>query len=134
MGAARMIIFDLTNPLFKYKGILSAIVDIDELSRSKACPCHSPKDSIIELIAIIWMNEKEEWNYKVRIKFPSGNKQVGGKNLGCYCNETKCLHDIYKIVPMKDKYWFKNPCGTVNGILEILEREEMILSIQTIEE
>lgn len=95
-------------------------------------PTPMPKGYVAGLMAIIFTDEKGEWHLTARIKFPSGNKQVirleGGKD----SNETKMLHQLYKM-PLIHKTWTKNPDGSPEGILKIVEDLDMIESYQVFE-
>lgn len=118
-------IFKFDNPDWKIKGILSATGDNEAMDREMKSPFPTPKSYIAEIIAIIWTDEKMIWNWKMRIKFPSGNKQVVSGTCAANANETKCLHEIYKF-PMIDKYWFPNPSGDIKGLIEIMKKNNLI--------
>lgn len=126
-------IFDLTNPNYSYKGILFAELDFEEMDKLAKSPFPTPKNYFAGIMALIWTDEKGIWNVKFRIKFPSGNKQVSSKDYTeefekkIKVNETYILNELYKM-PMKNKNWMKNPDGTIDGILNILEKSDMIES------
>src|SRR6201999_4259350 len=109
------------NPAWKIKGILSAIADNETMERELQSPFPIPKSYVAEIIAIIWTDENLVWQWKMRIKFPSGNKQVVSGNCGINANETKCLHEIYKL-PLTKKNWFPNPNGDIEGLIEIMRK------------
>lgn len=123
-------IFKFMNPEYKIKGILSAIADNDEIFKIKGEYFPSTKRFTAEIIGFIWTDENQEWNWRFRMKFASGDKQVCSGNLGKDANETKCLHEMYKF-PMKEKHWFPNPEGTVKSLIELMKKEDLIESIQT---
>jgi len=116
-------IFDLSNPKWIYKGVVSATLDHEEIMPGFP----PPKGYIAEVIAIIWVNENSEWILKARMKFPSGNKQSYERNFGKNANETKLLTELY-LIPMKNKFWFPNVSGKGEDIIKILENNDMILS------
>ena len=124
-------IFDFRNEAWKIKGVLSAIVDLAEVEKQMDAPPEMklPNEFEAELIAFIWSDENEEWHSKLRIKFPTGKKKVFFRSFGKDANETKCLHEIYQL-PLKDNFWFPNPSGTIQGILEIMKKEGLILSLE----
>jgi hypothetical protein len=126
------VIFDLTNPKCIYKGVLFAEGDNSQLDNFGIPPI--PQKFAPGIMAVIWVDEEGTWHHKTRMKFPqSGNKQVFSKNYkkeqqqGINVNETYVLQDIYKF-PMKDKVWTPNPSGEGQGILEIIEKLDMIES------
>lgn len=122
------IILDISNEKYKYKGILSAIIDNKAVAEMTHTPVGFFGDDVAEVFVIIYQDECENWIWKGRIKFPSGNKQVIQNNMGKNSNETACLHDIYKL-PLSEKQWFKNPCQTGYGLLDIMRKNDLILSI-----
>lgn len=121
------VIFDFTRTDWKYKGVFTAFADIAECDKILGFPANDASSFLIEVWGIIWTDENNEWHAKLRFKFPSGTKEVGSKSYGKDCNETKILTDLYKF-PMRDKFWFKNPSQTGEGIYEIMVREDLILS------
>jgi hypothetical protein len=127
------IIFDLTRKDYSYKGVLFAELDNKAVQLEMGDPTPMPKGYIAGVMAIIFTNENREWHLTARIKFPSGNKQVirlqGGKD----SNETKMLHELYKM-PLIHKKWTKNPDGTPEGILKIIEDLDMIESLMVIKD
>lgn len=135
-----MIIFDLTNPDWKYKGVLFAELDNDKtFSEPEFIDMPSPpKNFIVGVMGIIWTDEKDIWNLKLRFKLPSGIKQVMGFNFkneqesGVNVNETYILQSLYKKIPMKNKTWTKNPAETPMGILEIIQKLDMIESMTVV--
>lgn len=124
-------IFDCTRTDWQYKGIYDAILDNDAVQKEEPAFNRVAKDYVAELMAIIWVDEKGIWTAKVRIKFPSGNKQVYTLHFGTECNETKVLMKLWEM-PSKDKHWFPNKCGTGQGILKILQDKNMIDSIRVV--
>lgn len=131
------IIFDLTNPNFSYKGVLFAEVDDDLVNEQSKCTFPKTSTNCAGIMAIIWTDENESWHWKLRIKFPSGNKQVYESifNLSAeekeLITETHLLDYLYKF-PMKNKRWLKNLDGTAEGILKLIEDADMIESRITI--
>lgn len=131
------IIFDLTNINYKYKGVLFAELDNAQIDKEIGNPFPTPKDYLAGIMAIIWVDKKGIWNFKMRIKFPSGSKQVVNKiydkefKKGIKVNETYILQDLYKF-PMVNKTWLSNPEETGDGILKLIENADMIESINII--
>jgi len=123
------VILDLTNPNWKYKGILSAIFDNSEVAKYHRISIEEFKDHVAEVFVIIYVDENQDWIWKGRIKYPSGSKCIIGNTLGKNSNETACLHDIYRL-PLTDKHWFKNPLETAQSLLEIMKKEDLILSMK----
>jgi hypothetical protein len=116
-----------------FKGVLSAEVDNTEMDKQLFTPIsmRAPKSYIAEVFGMIWVDKQGEWHMRMRIKFPSGNKQVIGKSYGKEANETLILHDMYKL-PMVNKYWFPNPKGTFMALLEIMKKNDLIESSKVI--
>ena len=124
-------IFNFTNPNWQYKGVFSGILDNDAINKEMNAMFSSPKSFIAEVIAFVWVDEKGIWNFKARVKFPSGNKQTFGRSLGENSNEEEAVKAICKM-PMKEKFWFSNPDGTVEGLIEVMIINDLIESIQMI--
>ena len=86
-------------------------------------------------MGIIWVDEDGIWNCKLRLKFPSGNKQFicrkydqeHAENVNI--NETYVLSDMNQM-PMKNKMWLKNESGTHEGIIELIRNADMIESFR----
>lgn len=133
------VIFDVTNPNCIYKGILFAELDFQEMDKQIKCPVPILKDYVAGVMALIWIDEKGIWNAKLRIKFPSGNKQVCHKTYQdefdkkINVNETYVLNDLYRF-PLKNKKWMKNSNGTPEGILKLLKESDMIESLKIIDD
>lgn len=125
-------IFNFTNPDWQYKGVFSGIVDNDAVDKEVNAPFPSPKTYIAEVIAFVWVDEKGIWNFKARIKFPSGNKQTFAGSLGEDSNEEEAVKAICKM-PMKEKHWFSNPEGTVGGLIEVMRVNDLIETIRKVE-
>lgn len=131
------IIFDLTNHNNKYKGVLFAEADNAEMDRQMGSHFPTPKSYVAGIMAIIWVDEQGIWRAKMRIKFPSGSKQVVTKNYdeefksGVKVNETYILQDFYKF-PMINKMWVPNPDETPDGIVKLIKDADMIESIQVV--
>jgi hypothetical protein len=129
------VIFDLTNPNNKYKGVMFAEVDNQELDREMQSPFPTPQKYAAGVMAIIWVDEEGIWNAKMRFKFPSGNKQVITKKYdveakeGETINENIVLQDLYRF-PMIHKMWLKNDDETGHGIIELIEKAEMVQYIR----
>lgn len=123
-----MTIFDLTNPDYKYKGILFAEIDNKEVFSD--CPFPIPNESIFHggIMAVIYVDENQIWRCTIRIKHLSGNKHVLRKEFGKESNCTSILQTIYNLLPMKNKIWTKNQSETAEGILEIIKGLDMIES------
>lgn len=126
------IIFDLTRKDWKYKGVLFGEVDNSQLDNCGMPP--TPQKFAAGIMAVIWVDEEGTWHHKTRLKFlQSGNKHVFIKNYkkqkqeGVNVNETYVLQDIYKF-PLIYKLWTPNPSGEASGMLEILEKLNMIES------
>ena len=133
------VIFDITNEKNIYKGVLFAELDHIEAAKKLNCPYPAPtSDYIVGILALIWVDENGVWNAKMRLKFPSGNKQVISKKYeeehkeNIHMNETYVLNHLYEM-PMKNKSWHKNKSGTPQGILDILEDTDMIESSTRVE-
>ena len=125
-------IFDFTNPNWKYKGVLSAEMDKRAVEEFHNLPPQlltvDPK-FIVEIIGFIWIDEHDEWTMKMRLKFPSGNKQAFGKSFGKKANETIVLQEMYKL-PMVNKHWFRNPEGTFESLLKVMAANDLIASME----
>lgn len=129
-----MTIFDITRKDWKYKGIFFAECDNKELSKNSGSffPV-LPKDFIIGIMGIIYIDENNIWHSVMRLKFPSGTKQVIRRNYekkskeNININETYILNDFYKF-PMINKKWYKNPTEDIDGMLKIMEDSNMIES------
>ena len=124
-------IFDLTNKNHSYKGILFAEIDNSALQKEMGDPTPMPRDYVAGVMAIIFTDEEGVWRLTARIKFPSGNKQVIRLEDGKDSNETKMLQQLYKM-PMIHKTWTKNPDGSPEGMLKIIEDLDMIESMVVI--
>lgn len=123
------VIFDFTNPNWKYKGILFANFDTSEMEKEIGFP--PPSTFYGGFMAIIWIDENQDWIGKGRMKFSSGNKQIYSKNFGKKSSETEILQFFYQL-PLKDKIWKKNPSEDVIGIIEIIKDLDMIESYKII--
>lgn len=121
-------IFDFSNPKIQVKGALSAVLDNENCIKELQCPFNIPA-GIVEVIAFIWVDEHGDWIWRMRLKFPSGNKHAFGLNMGKDANETKCLQEMYRL-PMKEKHWFRNPTGRFEDMIEIMRKNDLIASIQ----
>lgn len=125
-------IFDLTRKDWKYKGILLAECDIELFNKMDDCPMPLPIDYLIDIISLIWTDEKKDWNMKSRLKHPSGNKWVFSQNFKKIdnnlkdINETYILTNFYKSFPMKNKRWFSNKNESAEGIIDLLIENEAI--------
>jgi len=107
------IIFKLDRHDYDYKGVFFAEVDVVSSAGDFGMP-PPPKGYEAGVMGIIWTDERGCWHGKMRIKFPSGNKQV----ISCdfeeefkekvNMNETYVLNHMYKL-PMINKVWRKNP-------------------------
>lgn len=136
MTKEKHIIFDLTNSKNNYKGVLFAEMDHLEAGRRLSCPFPPPPaDYCVGIMGIIWVDEDGIWNAKIRLKFPSGNKQVICRRYdqehkeNININETYVLNDIYQM-PMKHKHWLRNESGTPEGIVELIQQADMIESFR----
>ena len=129
------VIFDLTRTDWIYKGILFAEVDNAAIDKEFNCPFPAPKNFVVGVLGIIYVDEKGIWHGKMRLKFPSGNKQICTRDYdkefkkNVKVNETYVLNDLYKI-PMINTAWYVNPDGSPAGMLKILEETDMIESIK----
>ncbi len=124
------IIFDCTNDQWKYKGIMFAEMDNADVTKIMG-GMEAPAGFVAGIMAMIWVDELGIWNWKMRIKFPSGNKQVVSNRFDPKkhqnLNETYLLKDMYRM-PMIHKSWHPNPCGTADGLIKIMEDTDMIES------
>jgi len=117
-----------------YKGVLSAVMDNKALDAELGLPEEMfpvPENWFVEIIGFIWVNEEGIWNMKIRLKYPSGNKQAFGNTYGKDANETLVLQDMYRL-PMVQKYWFKNKDGTLKSLIQLMKDNDLIASIQII--
>lgn len=132
------VIFDVTREDHQYKGVLFAEVDFEKMDKETDCPFPTPKNYIAGVMAIIWVDENGIWNAKMRVKFPSGNKQVVTKfydkehKEGISVNETYVLNDLYQL-PMVRKNWLKNNDETPWGIVELIKNADMVESMTMME-
>lgn len=134
------IIFRLDRDDYDYKGVLFADLDVGSSAEEMGMP-PPPKGYQAGVMGIIWTDEKGQWHGKMRIKFPSGNKQVITCNFedefknGVKVNETYVLNRFYKM-PMINKVWRKNEDGTPQGIVKLIQELDMIESmrVMTIEQ
>lgn len=120
-------IFNFSNPNWKYKGVLSAEADYNTLE--KEWDIKQPPGYTVYIVAFIWVDEVGDWFFRVRLKFPSGHKQVYGCNMGKDSNETLCLEEMYRF-PMQKKKWIANPSGILDRLLELMKKHDMIESIE----
>lgn len=120
-------IFDVSREDWQYKGLLFAEIDNQGVIANYPGEAPPPRGYVAGFMALIWVDESGEWHVKGRFKFPSGNKQTIGKSFGKECNETKILTSLYQF-PFKNKKWYPNKKGTIEGIMEILEESDMIES------
>ena len=124
-------------PDYKYKGVLFAEVDNEAVDKKMNFPFPITKSYIAGIIGLIWVDEKEIWHSKFRIKFPSGNKQVFSQDYDeefkekVNMNVTYVLHKLYKM-PMKNKTWYPNPTEDIDGIIKIFKDSDMIESFKVI--
>jgi hypothetical protein len=122
-------IFDLRRKDWKYKGVFFAELDNDEILMTPGYEGlgKPPKGFTAGVMAIIWVDEKERWNCKFRIKFPGGSKHVVTLDPEQGSNVEKLLEKV-KLMPMKNTIWYPNESETSHGIVEILEKTDMIES------
>lgn len=132
------VIFDITRRDWKYKGVLLAQVDTEEINKEMNAAFPTPKSYIAGIMGIIWVDERGVWNAKVMVKFPSGNKQVltriyeGKQCEGVNINTTYVLQDLYQL-PIVNKNWYPNKDESPCGILDILAKTNMIDSYEVVE-
>lgn len=137
MDGKKHIIFDLTNPNYNYRGILFAEIDNTAVYKKMNAPFPTPKGYIAGVMAVVWTDEKGKFHTKLRIKYPCGNKHICTMDFDeeeyekVNVNVTYVLNEIYKM-PMIHKVWTPNPCGTGEGILEIIRKLDMIESARII--
>lgn len=120
-------IFVLDRDDWSYKGILFAEADVAIMFKDSGMP-PPPKEWVAGIMMMIWTDENGIWRSRIRFKYPSGNKMVASAEYGKDSNETKILSEIYSHVPMIYKKWYKNPDGSIEGMLKILEESDMIES------
>ena len=124
-------IFNISRTDHKYKGILFAEADNEAVDREMNAPFPTPKSYVAGIMGLIWVDEKEIWHAKFRIKFPSGNKQVVSLDFDeehkkkVKMNTTYVLQKIYKM-PMINKKWYPNPTEDIDGIIKIMKESDMI--------
>ena len=119
--------FKIDREDYNYKGVLIAQTDGSQcLEEMKGCFPAIPEDYFGIVIAIIWTDETGMWHAKMKVEFPSGNKQIvlfkfdEEFNTDIKVNETYILNHIYKI-PMKRKKWKRNPEGTATEFKKIIK-------------
>ena len=123
-------IFDLSNDKNIYKGVFFAEMDLTKNKNGTLILSLLP-NFCPGIMGIIWVDEHGIWNAKMRVKYPSGSKQVLTRQYkeeydnNFPINETYILSEIYKF-PMKNKKWLKNESGKGEGIVELLQQEDMI--------
>lgn len=110
-----------------FKGVLSADLDKGEVEKHFGIrmPQAISRKYVVDVFGMIWVDKQGEWHMRMRLKFPSGNKQAFGSSYGKDANETLVLHDMYKL-PMVNKHWFPNPKGTFMSLLEIMKQNDLI--------
>lgn len=123
-------IFVLDRDDWSYKGVLFADFDISEVEKNSPSPMSVPPNFTAGFMMIIWTDENGKWHAKMRIKFPSGSKISGEREFGKDSNETKILSQIYKDTALINKRWYKNPDGSIRGMLKIIEKSNMVESKQ----
>lgn len=125
------VIFNLDDSSNIYKGVLFAEVDNGEIDKEMGGFPPTPKDYCAGVMAIIWTDQDGFWQMKMRIVFPSRNKQVISKTYSKDSNETLVLQDIYKF-PIIRKIWTKNPDGTAMGIVKIIKDLDMVETMRIV--
>lgn len=131
------IIFDISRDDWNYKGIFFG--EIDNVTVDKECkpPFPTPKEYLVGVMAIIYIDENEIWHLVARMKFPTGNKHVlrrafiEKKDKDKTINETYCLQYLYKM-PMSKKLWTPNPSGKGWDIVKIIQNLDMIESVKIV--
>ncbi len=121
----RECIFNFSNPEWKYKGVFSGVIDNAAVEKGVGAPFALLKICIVKIIAFVWVDEKGIWNFRVRIKFPSGNKQTFAGSLGEDSNAEEAVKIICKM-PMREKHWFPNPDETLMGLIEVMRVNDLI--------
>lgn len=116
-------IFELNRKDYSYKGVLFA--ELDNNSFYKEYGLSLPKSYVAGLMGLIWTDENGIWHMKFRIKFPNGNKQSFSQEYSKDANETLVLQDIYKL-PLVNKNWYPNKDGSIDGILDVIKKTDMI--------
>jgi hypothetical protein len=126
-------IFDLTDFSKNYRGVLFAEVDNEEMDNLWNSIFGTSKRYVAGVMAVIWTDKDNKWFAKMRIKFPSGSKHVVSFDFSTpeyekiNVNETFILQYLYQM-PMVNKIWTPNPSGDGIGIVEIMEKLDMIES------
>ncbi len=129
----KQIIFDLTDETNNYRGVLFAEMDNAEVDKQMNSPFPTPKEYVAGVMAVIWTDKNGGWHAKLRIKFPSENKQVISMDFtkpeykNVKVNETFVLQQMYKM-PMVKKIWTPNPSGEAMGIVDIIRDLDMVES------
>lgn len=121
---------------WSYKGVLSAEMDkkaVDDFAGGPPLMQTFDRKYVVEILGFIWTDEHGEWNMRMRLKFPSGNKQAYGSHYGKNVNETFVLQDMYRL-PMINKNWFSNKEGTLDSLIKLMKQKDLIESIQIITE
>lgn len=128
-------LFEFTRTDYLYKGIFFG--ELDHLDINKQMGNVIPEIYLeafnTGVMGSIWVDEKGIWHSKVMVRYPSGSTTILGKDYdyaaekGIKINETYILQHIYQI-PMKNKKWYPNPSGDIEGILNIMAKNDMINS------
>lgn len=128
-------IFDLTDPDCIWKGVFFGEMDNKAIDEQIQCPTifKTPKGYVVGIMALIWIDKDGIWHIRARVKFPSGSKQTIQKDFNPKehdnLNETRLLQELYKI-PIVNKQWYPNPCGTPEGIIELIQKADMVESMR----
>lgn len=126
-------IFVIDREDYNYRGVLFSELDNETCSSMPDCPHQFPEHYCVGVLALIWTDENGLWHAKVRLKFPSGNKQVYELDFakemleGIQIDEEYILSRICAI-PMKHINYRRNKWGTPAGILEILRDSDWVES------
>ena len=116
---------------WKYKGVISGEMDktaVEDYTGFRT-PQAIDKKYVVEVIGFIWTDEQDDWHMKLRLKYPSGNKQAFGNSYGKNASETIVLQDMYRL-PMINKHWFKNKDGTLRSLIQLMKDNDLIESIR----
>lgn len=114
------IIFDLSDDKKDYRGILFANVDKKQIEQEDNVKIEESENA--QVTALIWINPDKSWEMKGCLKYEDGETQILEGKFDEAVNETYILTAIYNI-PLTNKRWHRNPCGTAKGIRRIIDEE-----------
>ena len=121
-----MAIFEFKEDGSIYHGVFFAELDNQGVLDVMNDTFHEPPtDYVAGLMACIWTNNNGKINLKIRIKFPSGNKQVYEIKL----ENDETIENAVNIIrrfPLKKDTWYPNSDGSLHSLLKIINDANMI--------